>query len=133
MRRLAVLTLALLSACASNPASLCAPGQQAAIQDTLYFGTGRVHGGAVTPQEWEGFVRDEIAPRFPQGFSILEAQGQWRNADGSIAHEQTHILQLLHSVDERNERAVGEIADRYKTRFEQEAVLRVRAAACMSL
>ena len=133
MKPFALLILVLLPACASNPTAPCAPGQQAAIQDTLYFGTGRVHGGAVTPQEWEGFVRDEIAPRFPQGFSILEAQGQWRNADGSIAHEQTHVLQLLHPVDPHSEQSVGEIADRYKTRFEQEAVLRVRAAACMSL
>ena len=133
MRPIAFLSTALLAACAANPAPLCAPDQQAAIQDTLYFGTGRPHGPDVTPQEWTGFVNAEIAPRFPQGFSLLEAQGQWRNADGSTAHEQTHVLQLVHPADAQSDHAVAEIADRYKTQFQQEAVLRLRSAACMSL
>jgi hypothetical protein len=127
-----VLGAALLAACAANPAPSCAPGQQAAILDTLYFGTARAH-GAVTQQEWDRFVQQQIAPRLPQGFSLLEAQGQWRNADGSIAHESSHVLQVAHAADPRSARALGEIVDRYKAQFEQEAVLRLSTAACMSL
>ena len=129
----AALLAAVLSACAAMPGAGCAAGQQAAVTDQLYFGTGRPHGADVTPQEWAGFVSEEIAPRFPQGFSLLEAQGQWRNADGSVAHEQTHVLQLVHPDDAASAQAVTQIAERYKSRFEQEAVLRVRTAACMSL
>ena len=129
----AVLLAAALSACASMPGPGCAAGQQAAVTDQLYFGTGRPHGPDVTPQEWASFVSEEIAPRFPQGFSLLEAQGQWRNADGSVAHEQTHLLQLVHADDAASTQVVGQIAERYKARFQQEAVLRVRSAACMSL
>ena len=127
-----LLALSMLGGCAAN-APHCGGGAHAAVMDLLYFGSGRPHGPDVTEQEWTGFVHDEIAPRFPQGFSLLEAQGQWRNADGSTAHEQTHVLQLVHPADARSEQAVAEIADRYKTQFAQEAVLRLRAAACMSL
>ncbi len=132
MRLPALLAAALLAACASNTAPPCAGGQQAALLDTLYFGTARPH-GAVTPQEWDSFVRDEIAPRLPQGFSLMDAQGQWRNADGGMAHEASHVLQVAHPDDARSERALVEIVDLYKARFAQEAVLRISAAACMSL
>lgn len=128
-----LLLAAALSACATTAGPDCAAGQQASVLDQLYFGTGRPHGPDVTPQEWAGFVSEEIAPRFPQGFSLLEAQGQWRNADGSVAHEQTHLLQLVHPDDAASGQAVSQIAERYKTRFGQEAVLRVSSAACMSL
>ena len=127
------LLLLLLSACAAVPAPPCAAGSSAAVLDQLYFGSGRPHGPDVTQQEWSAFVREEIAPRFPQGFSLLEAEGQWRNADGSVAEERTHVLQLVHPDDAASARAVREIAERYKARFDQEAVLRVGSAACMSL
>lgn len=129
----ATLLAATLPACAALPGPRCATGQQAAVLDQLYFGTARPHGAEVTPQEWSGFVSAEIAPRFPQGFSLLEAQGQWRNADGSVAHEQTHLLQLVHADDAASAQAVEQIAARYKSRFDQEAVLHVRSAACMAL
>ena len=132
-RLLAAALTIVLAACATTAAPDCVAGQQAAVMDQLYFGTGRPHGPDVTPQEWSRFVSEEIAPRFPQGFSLLETQGQWRNADGSIAHEQTHLLQLVHPDDAASGQAVRQIAERYKTRFEQEAVLRVRSTACTSL
>ena len=132
MRLPALLAAALLAGCACTAAPPCAPGQQAAVLDTLYFGTARPH-GAVTPTEWQDFVRDEIVPRFPQGYTLLEAQGQWRKADGSIEQESSHVLQVAHPADARSERALTEIVERYKTRFEQEAVLRLRSAARMSL
>ena len=132
MRLAALLAAALLAACAADPAPPCTPGQRAAMLDTLYFGTARPQGEVTTP-EWDGFVRNEIAPRFPQGYTLLEAQGQWRNADGSTAHEVSHVLQVAHPADAQSERALGEIVERYKRQFDQEAVLRLRSAACMSL
>lgn len=124
------LSLLILSGCASTAS--CPPGATAAMQDQLYFGSGRPHGPDVTPQEWDAFVREEIAPRFPQGFSVLEAQGQWRNADGSVAREHTHLLQLVHPRDEATAQAARDIAARYKARFDQEAVLQVGTPACMA-
>jgi hypothetical protein len=127
-----LLAAAALNGCATT-APPCPSGAHAAVMDLLYFGTGRPRGPDVTPREWIAFVHDQIAPRFPQGFSLLEAQGQWRNADGSVAHEQTHVLQLVHADDAATAQAVRDIAADYKKRFDQEAVLQVGTPACMSL
>jgi len=80
MKQICVTLLAAtLTACATAPGRDCAAGQQAAVMDQLYFGTGRPHGPDVTPQEWTRFVSEEIAPRFPQGFSLIDTQGFTNN------------------------------------------------------
>ena len=122
---------AVLTACTSMHAPRCSGGEQLAIHDSLYFGTGKP-GGVVTPQEWAAFLEGTVTPRFPQGLTVSAASGQWRGADGSIVREASHLLQLIHPDDAPNESAVLELVAAYKTRFQQEAVLRVKAPACVS-
>ena len=126
------LVLALsLSACASLHGLDCKSGEQLAIQDSLYFGTGKPN-GVVTAGEWAEFLQTEVTARFPQGLTVHEASGQWRGADGAIVREATHVLQLVHPDDAPSDKRVAEIIASYKVKFQQEAVLRVRAVACVS-
>jgi hypothetical protein len=120
-----------LSACTTLHGLHCKGGEQLAIQDSVYFGTGKPN-GVVTTEEWADFLRTEVTPRFPQGLTVHEASGQWRGADGAIVREATHVLQLVHPNDERIDKQVTEIVASYKTKFQQEAVLRVRAGTCVS-
>ena len=120
-----------LGACASLPPSGCRAGEQPAIQDSLYFGTGKPD-GVVTREEWTAFLATTVTPRFPQGLSVAEASGQWRGADGTIVRESTHVLHLVHPDDASNEKSVVEIVAAYKLQFQQEAVLRVKANTCIS-
>lgn len=121
-----------VSACSSLTAPRCAPDEQSAVQDSLYFGTGRAI-GVVTPEEWSRFLEVVVTPRFPQGLTVSRASGQWRGTDGSIVREATYVLHLLHGSDAQSEASVAAIVAAYKAQFQQEAVLRVRASACMSL
>lgn len=120
-----------LGACASLPQPRCRAGEQPALQDSLYFGTGKPD-GVVTRGEWAAFLETTVTPRFPQGLSVAEASGQWRGADGSIVRESTHVLHLVHPDDAASEKSVAEIIAAYKRQFQQEAVLRVKSAACVS-
>jgi hypothetical protein len=127
----ALLTLA-LNACASLQGTACNAGEQLAIHDTLYFGTGIPEGGVVSADAWSMFLATAVTPKFPQGFTVSEASGQWRGNDGSIVKETSYVLQLVHSDDGTSEQAVVQIVSAYKTEFRQEAVLRVKARACTS-
>jgi hypothetical protein len=121
--RLAPLILALaFIACASH----------AVVTDTLYFGT-ETPSGTVSAAEWQTFVDEVVTPRFPQGFTVTRGEGQWRGPDGRIVHESSYILQLVHADFRRDEGAIAEIAAEYKARFHQDAVLRVRTPAHMTL
>src|SRR5262245_4941504 len=77
----------------------CAGGATAALQDTLYFGTGKPGGGVVTDAEWATFLATEVMPRFPAGLTVMTADGQWLGDDGKITSEQSQVLQLVHAAD----------------------------------
>jgi hypothetical protein len=124
------LTIA-LSACAATRELNCKRNEQLAVHDSLYFGTAKPN-GAVSIEEWRAFLKATVTPRFPQGLTVWQATGQWRSAYGEISRESSHVLDLVHPDDAISERAVLEIVDIYKSRFQQEAVLRVRTSACMS-
>ena len=76
------------AACAPLHPLDCASGQQAAIQDTLYFGTAKPS-GSVGAGEWAAFLEETVTPRFPQGLTVFAASGQWRSAD-AIATMRQH-------------------------------------------
>ena len=120
------------AACAPLYAPGCGPGQQAAVQDTLYFGTAKPI-SSVGADEWAAFLEETVTPRFPQGLTVSAASGQWRGADGAIVREATHVLQLVHAGEAAHDKAVTDIVATYKRRFEQEAVLRVKAKVCIAL
>src|SRR5439155_6280949 len=103
-----------------------APGddQASLMQRTeLFFGLSVPDGGEISEQAWQTFVDETITPRFPDGFTILDGAGQWRQSSGKIAHERSKILLLLHLRDEQRMRKRDEIRDEYKKRFKQEAVI----------
>ena len=131
--RLAVLSfLVALSACGSMSLPACQSGQNAAVQELLYFGTDKP-AGRVTPEDWAQFLSETVTPRFPAGLTAWQAAGQWRSASGTVVREPSYVLSLVHPPSTAAETAVAELIASYKARFQQEAVLRVVAHACISL
>jgi hypothetical protein len=128
----ALILLPILGGCAALDRAACAPGEQSAVSDLLYFGMAKPAGGVVTDVEWADFLNTSVTPRFPAGLTAWPASGQWRGANGKVVREDSRVLNLVHSPDAATENAVRAIMAEYKTRFAQEAVLRVRTRACLS-
>ena len=135
--RLRTLTLTLwLALCGAGCAApgagpTCGKGEEHMVNELLYFGTARPQ-GVVSADEWTQFLRTAVTPRFPQGLTAWPAAGQWKGADSVIVREDSFLLSLLHPDDEASDAAVRAIAAEYKSRFQQEAVLRVKSRACVS-
>lgn len=131
MLTLACAVAAMLTACAATAQRSCAPGEQRVVNDLVYFGTAKP-AGVVTAEEWDDFLRVEVTPRFPQGFTVWSANGQWRAADGSILREASYVLNVVHADDKAGDASIDVIRAHYRVRFAQESTLRVRHAACAS-
>ena len=59
-----------------NSERTCAPGA-AHMRTTLYFGLAHPL-GKVSESQWQAFLREEVTPRFPDGLTVWQADGQWR-------------------------------------------------------
>jgi uncharacterized protein DUF3574 len=111
----------------------CRMDEALSIRETLYFGRSIPGGGWVGDADWKRFEDDVIARAFPNGFTVLDAHGSWRGADGATISEPSRIVAIVHADDAASDAAIREIVKRYRGDFHQEAVLRERAAVCMSL
>ena len=110
-------------------AKACAPLGSPRTRTTLYFGMSR-KSGAVSEKQWRNFLRDEVTKRFPDGLTVWQADGQWRNAEGNIARERSKVLLLVHDDSPRVKSAIEAIIGRYKGLFQQESVLWETAEVC---
>jgi len=128
----ALLLLVSLMGCGTMRGVSCEGDGRLAVQELLYFGT-ETPSGHVTPEAWTQFLGEIVTPRFPDGLSAWQASGQWRSASGKVIREPSYVLSLVHPDDVAPSKAVQEIITSYKTRFRQEAVLRVKSHTCMSL
>ena len=109
----------------------CGTASGAQLRTTLYFGLGRPK-GTVSELEWQLFVRDEITPRFPSGLTVWDAEGQWQS-QGSVGHERTKVLLLVHPDTPAAQESVQAVISRYRKAFEQESVLWETAGVCAAL
>jgi hypothetical protein len=116
---------------APRPASVCGDAAAAQVRTTLYFSTTRPT-GAVSELEWQLFLRDEVTTRFPDGLTVWNAEGQWKNASGRIAHDTSKILLVVHPDTDKARAGVQEVIEKYRRMFEQESVMRETASVCVS-
>jgi hypothetical protein len=108
---------------------MCPASGTAYVRTTLYFGMTHSQ-GVVSEDEWRTFVRNEVTPRFPEGFTFWTASGQWRRPNGSISHEPAKVLLVMHPESPSGSDSVKEIVRRYKTTFRQDSVLSETARVC---
>ncbi|MFF1375307.1 DUF3574 domain-containing protein [Streptomyces sp. NPDC058308] len=94
----------------------------------LFFGTERPDGGpAVTDKQFMRFIDKEVTPSFPDGLTVQDGRGQWRDSNGKIERERSYELILLYPTDEARRRDVQieEIRSDYEKAFAQDSVARL--------
>ncbi|MGH6609934.1 MAG: DUF3574 domain-containing protein, partial [Burkholderiaceae bacterium] len=96
------------------------------VLSRLYFGQSTPD-GAVTETQWRAFIAESVTPRFPDGFTELQAHGHWRDARGTAIDEDTRIVEIVHDDASLNQQRVRAIAADYKRRFAQQSVLITQA------
>jgi hypothetical protein len=92
----------------------------------LFFGTARPD-GVVTDEEFRDFLDREITSRFPDGLTVVTADGQFRGTDDVVIKERSFVVVLLYPLDTHaaSTRKIERIRTLYTTEFQQESVLRV--------
>jgi hypothetical protein len=97
----------------------------------MYFGLNRP-AGVISERQWQNFLREKVTPRFPDGLTVWEANGQWRTPDGRINREHAKVLLLVHSESVDTRSAILSLIAEYKRDFQQDSVLWETAPVCAS-
>ncbi|MEP6849836.1 MAG: DUF3574 domain-containing protein [Acidobacteriota bacterium] len=122
-----------LSPIVLNAGPILQPEHRAAIvadkfyRTELYFGRSIKGGDVVSEEQWRQFLATEVTPRFPDGFTVLEGYGQYRDKSGKITSEPSTVIVFLYpAASKKNSRAkIDEIRAAYVKKFDQESVLRM--------
>lgn len=131
MRRWAIAATVL--ALAPFPAVAADCAGETWIESTLYMGRGLPGGGLASDSDIAGFVAGTIVPAFPDGFTIFDARGHWRDGPtGRPVDETTVVLVVAHPPGAAAEAALSGIAEAYMVRFGQSSVLRSDQPACVT-
>jgi Protein of unknown function (DUF3574) len=133
--RPASVLLLLLALSSSAGAQLvdCRGGQKPSQVAELMFGRKIGDRIAVSEGDWGRFVDREITPRFPDGLTVFNAAGQWRDKSSNrIVREPSKIVQIVLPGDDGEFARLNEIAEAYKTRFKQQSVGVIVRPACVS-
>jgi hypothetical protein len=103
------------------------------LEISLMFG--RNIGGelGVSEEVWSEFVASEITPRFPDGLTVDDAVGQWRDTETArVVKEPSKDVRVVVPAGADIQEKIDAIVAAYKQRFHQQAVGVVIRPACAS-
>ncbi|PZR88921.1 MAG: DUF3574 domain-containing protein [Stutzerimonas stutzeri] len=122
-----------LSGCASLAPQACAPGQQAMLSAELLFGRKIGDRVGVSEGAFRRFVDEEVTPRFPDGLTVLDASGQYRDRErGTLIREPSKLMLIATSDESANREKLSMIVEAYKRSFSQQSVGLILKPACAS-
>lgn len=128
----AVLAL-VFSSSANAQSSECRAGLEPRQVAELLFGRKIGDRLGVSEAQWGRFVDRKISPRFPDGLTVLDARGAWRDTTrNTIVHEPSKLVEIVLPGKPDDTEQLNAIAQAYKVRFRQQSVGIVVRGACVS-
>jgi len=129
---IATLVAATLSACTNTGGEHACTGTSQ-VETRLYLGLSQPGGANVSEAAFRKFLKSEITPRLPEGYTLLDGQGFWReDRSGKTISEPSRVLIHLHDASTEKNSTLDAIAAAYKQAFRQEAVLRTDTKTCVA-
>lgn len=128
-----LLAVAIDGASAQAPVPPCHGGLEQRSVAELLFGRNIGNRLGVSESAWRRFVAREIASRFPDGLTVVDAVGQWRDpTSGAIVREPSKRVEIVLPGHADDAAGLDAVVAAYKRRFHQRSVGVVVQSACVS-
>ena len=109
-----------------NATSPAKPKFMAFQRTELFFGMDKPTGGTVSEDEWQKFVAEVVTSRFPEGFTVDDALGQYLDGKTLIREKSKQLILIYpRKLKTSASRKIEEIRSAYIKAFDQKSVLRV--------
>ena len=136
MRQLALFVvvpaIGLLAGCTVLPQA-CAPPAESMVSAEVVFGRKIGDHIGVSESDFAAFLAREVTPRFPDGLTVIDARGQWRDTErGTVVREPSKLLHLTFRDEAVKRENLSAIVDAYKRQFRQQSVLVSLRTSCVT-
>jgi Protein of unknown function (DUF3574) len=120
-----------IAGCAAPPGTCILPTQKPMLEVDFFFGRDIAGRLPLSDSEWADFAAQEITPRFPDGFTVIDAKGQWLNPGSSAMNrEASKVVRVVVPGGGNISARVQAVSSAYRLRFHQDAVGVVSAPVC---
>lgn len=107
------------------------PSQDRYASIEMFFGRDIPGRGPLTDAEWDDFVAHVVTEQFPDGFTVIDGEGQWFDqSTGHMTHEASKILLVAADPDSDLKTRIGSVADAFRKQFHQRSVGILTSEAC---
>ena len=98
----------------------------------LFFGRDKDGRRTVSDAEWADFLSSVVTPSFPDGLTVFDGYGQWRNPATEVIGRSPRVKIVLIAVKAAPDLAprLSAVIDAYKVRFHQQSVGVITRDAC---
>jgi hypothetical protein len=119
-------------AAAAEPYHCVLPQEQRMLVAEFFFGRDRAGRRMVSDAEWGDFLARSVTANFPDGLTVFDGYGQWRNpATGAIGRNpgvKIVLVAVKRGPDLPNR--LSAVMDAYKARFHQQSVGLITRDSC---
>jgi hypothetical protein len=130
---LVILIVATASGSAQTAELSCHGNQQIRKVAELLFGRDIDRHLGVSNSDWSRFVARELTPRFPDGLTVSDTLGQWRDRDGGgIVREPGKRVEIVLPGNADDDARLDAVVAAYKHDFHQQSVGVIVRSACVS-
>lgn len=108
------------------------PSEERMLVAELFFGRDKARGKVVSDAEWADFLAKTVTPNFPDGLTVFDGYGQWRNPATGIIGRAPSVKIVLIAARRGPDLAgrLSAVMNAYKMRFRQQSVGIITRDAC---
>jgi hypothetical protein len=125
-----VLAAALLLSLPAAAQSCPFAGQKPMLVVQFFFGQDVAGRGRISPAQWNLFSHRVLTAHFPDGLTIYDANGQWRDPRSKIVRERTKVAVIAVDAAKDVRADVDAVTQTYKKQFRQQSVGVVSTPGC---
>jgi len=101
------------------------------IEAQLFFGRDIAGRAPLSDAEWAAFAATVLTKDFPDGFTVSDGEGQWRDPQtGAIVREQSKIVLIAADNSPVLAAKFGDVIDAYRAQFHQQSVGVITRPVC---
>jgi len=117
----------------ARPSYACLlPMEQRMLVAELFFGRDKSGRQVVSDAAWSDFLASVVTPQFPDGLTVFDGYGQWRNPATGVIGRSPGVKIVLIAVPRSPDLAgrLSAVIEAYKGRFAQQSVGVITRDSC---